>query len=177
MSKVTLLTAIFITSIQFGCASKLHNEVSSTTYIGGSIKLSYDKSGNLLHIDSTASSRVLSTLPSAREEASTIAGTKARRTLVEFLNTEVSSDRFISTLSTSLQEGFTSSGETGSKTDEKIAYRIQEEVRQKSSGLIKGAYLKSERYDKDSNSMVVVVRTTSGNANVYEQIKRALQQN
>jgi hypothetical protein len=140
--------------IMVGCSTNPKNESTvSSDFLGGNLKIIYTKSGEFESIQSISSVKVTSDLPSAKEEAVSIATLRARRQIAEFLNTEVSSDRFITTVTKTLQDSETSSEANSKNLNSKIANEVKETIRQKSFALLKGTFVESEIYDPNSKTI------------------------
>jgi hypothetical protein len=148
------------------------NAPIKTEFLGGGLTIAYDKDGGFKSITSVSSSKVTSTLPSAVEEAIKIATLKARRQIAEFINTEVKSDRFTSSISDSLQASQTSDGDDTSKIRNTIALKVRENITQKSSQILKGTFVQSEKHDIDKNLVVVTVVTGIGTVGTSKQLKK-----
>jgi hypothetical protein len=142
--------------------------------MGGEIKVVYNKSGEFESLISTATAKVMSELPSAKDEAVTVATVKARRQISEFLKTEVDSERFVSTITKSIQESDAVGGSNMSSVNAKIATEVKETIKQKSESLLKGTYVESESHDAKSNSVVVTIRTGSKEVGVVGTIKKLM---
>jgi hypothetical protein len=159
-----------------GCSStKNNNQIVSSDFLGGNLKINYTKSGEFDSLTSKASVKVTSELPSAKEEAVSIATIRARRQISEFLNTEVNSERFITTVTKNLQNSETSAGDNSMNVNSSIANEVRETVRQKSSSLLKGTIVDSEVYDPDTKSITVIIKTgvkETGIANTVRKIMK-----
>ena len=95
---------------------------------------------------------------------------KARRQLSEFIKVELDSERFVATITNSLQR----SNEGQTDINSNIAYDLKENIKQKSSAILMGTMVESERYDEASKSMVVVVRASPRDRKAMNQIRGTL---
>ena len=161
-----LLTLLLVLVVACSTAKKesvdSQNKVTST-FQGGGIKISYTKDGEFDYLTSTASAPVTSELLSARDEAITLATVKARRQISEFINTEVHSERFIQTVSKSVQEASADSV-TDKSIKSKIAYDVRESIKQKSTAILEGTIVENESYDANSRLVIVTVRASKKDA-------------
>lgn len=168
MKKLATFTVVVMLT---GCStfSENKNDVHSVTteFVSSSIKVTYTREGDVELIQSTGAARITSNLPSAREEAASIAVLKARRQLAEFIKVELESDRFVATITNSLQR--TNDGQTDINSN--IAYDLKENIKQKSNAILMGTMVESERYDEASKSMVVVVRASPRDRKAMNQMR------
>lgn len=175
MQKLTLALILGV-GLLSGCATVDIKKESKIELNGGAITISYSKDGEFLALESRAIAKVTSTLPSARDEAATVATLKARRQIVEFLKTDIESEQFLKTLTSSNQKSDDSDGlakQTSVKAD--IGYTIRETLRQKSSGVIQGSYVISEKYDPSTGVVIVTVGLGKPEKNALVQLRNYLQ--
>ena len=147
-----------------------------TEFLGGGLTIAYDEDGEFQSITSVSTSKVTSTLPSAVEEALKIATLKARRQIAEFINTEVQSDRFTSSISDSLQAAQTLNDDTTSKLRNTIALKVRENITQKSSQILKGTFVQSEKHDAEKDQVIVTVVTGVSSVGTSNQLKKLMSQ-
>jgi PBP1b-binding outer membrane lipoprotein LpoB len=171
------LSVLAIAILLVGCSStgKSGKEVSSS-FIGGDLKIIYNKNGEFEAISSTATAKVLSDLPSAKEEAVIVATAKARRQIAEFMRTEVQSDRFISTVSTSLQQSESINQSPDTAESNKIARMVRDNITQRSTAILQGSYVENERYDESLKTIVVIVRAGNKEGAALKGLKKAMSQ-
>jgi len=121
-----LLTISLIILFLSACSTTKKNSAEvSSEFLGGSIKVTYSKSGEFESLSSIASVKVTSELPSAKEEAVSIATVRARRQISEFFNTEVNSERFVTTVTKTLQDSVTITGDNSTTLNSKIANEVK----------------------------------------------------
>jgi hypothetical protein len=147
-----------------------------TEFLGGGLTIAYDEDGEFQSVTSVSTSKVTSTLPSAVKEALKIATLKARRQIAEFINTEVQSDRFTSSVSDSLQAAETLNGDNATKLRNTIALKVRENITQKSNQILKGTFIQSEIHDVDKNLVIVTVVTGVGSVGTSNQLKKLMSQ-
>lgn len=170
-----LLLALFSVTLLFGCSSTPKKDGSvSSEFLGGNLKISYTKSGEFESLSSISSVKVTSDLPSAKEEAVSIATVRARRQIAEFLNTEVNSERFVSTVTKTLQDSETASGTNSMTLNTKIANEVKETIRQRSNALLKGTFVESEVYDSNTKTITVVVKTGVKESGISNTVRKLM---
>jgi hypothetical protein len=170
-----LLLALISVTILSGCSSTPKKDGSvSSEFLGGNLKITYTKSGEFESLSSISSVKVTSDLPSAKEEAVSIATVRARRQIAEFLNTEVNSERFVSTVTKTLQDSETASGTNSMTLNSKIANEVKETIRQRSNALLKGTFVESEVYDSNSKTITVVVKTGVKESGISNTVRKLM---
>ena len=131
----------------------------TSEFMGGEIKITYDKNGNFETIQASGAARVTSTLPTAREEAFIVAKMRAQQKMVEFMKTELESEHTKKTLYDSLQEGQNTGGQDANEINSKIVRNLTEEIKTKQKAILKGVHIESKKFDTSSNTVLVVVKT------------------
>jgi hypothetical protein len=172
-----LSTLVLFVFMLFGCASvSTQNKFLSSDFVGGDLKVTYNKKGEFESISSKATAYVTNNLPNARDQAVTIATLKARRQIAEFLKTEVQSERFLVTVSKTIQDTETVNQAGDNKESAKIAYNVRESIRQRSSAILQGTYLQSESFNPDTKTVSVVVSAGSKENSLMKDVKKAVGQ-
>ena len=172
----TLPIIFFLSLLVVACTNIAEKEVEKakalikTEFLGGGITVTYDESGNFKSMTSTSTSKVTSKLPSAVDEAFKIATLKARRQIAEFIETEIKSDRFTSSVSDSLQESDTLNTDNLNT----IALKVRENITQKSSQILKGTFVKSEKHDTKKKQVIVVVVTGVDSLGTANKLKKLM---
>jgi hypothetical protein len=91
--------------------------------------------------------------------------------MVEFMKNELESERFKKTVFDSLQEGQTIGGQSNNEINSKIAANVQEDIKTKSKGILKGVHIESKSFNTESKTVLVVVRTGVKEVAVANQIR------
>jgi hypothetical protein len=159
-----------------GCSSTKSITSVSSEFIGGDLKITYDKNGEFESISSKATAQVSNTLPNAKDQAVTIATLKARRQISEFLKVDIQSERFLVTISKSLQETNMTNQMGDNKEGAKIAYNLRESIRQRSSSILQGTYLQSESFNSDTNLVTVVISAGKKESKLVKDVKKSVGQ-
>lgn len=146
-------------------------ESVTAEFMGGDIKVTFNKDGQFEIMQAAGTARVTSTLPSAQEEAFIIANMRAKQKIVEFMKNELEGDKFANTASDSLQEGKSNNGQANNEVNSKIAYQVQENIKSKSKAILQGVYVESKKFDSSTNTVRVVVRTGAKDINVAKQVR------
>jgi len=172
-TKTALVLMMYLLS---GCATTDIKNENKVELNGGAITITYSKDGEFRSLESRAIAKVTSSLPSARDEAATVATLKARRQIIEFFKTDIESEQLLKTLTSSNQK----SEDLGKQLNESsvkadVSYTLRETLRQKSSGIIQGSYVISEKYDPSSNLVTVTVGVGKSERSALANLRSYLQ--
>jgi glutamate 5-kinase len=172
--KLALVSAVVLLSACSTVPQKKVEGPESVTaeFMGGDVKVTFNKDGEFEIMQSAGTARVTSKLPSAREEAFIIANMRAKQKIVEFMKNELEGDKFANTASESLQQSQAFTGlAANAEVNSKIAYSVQENIKSKSKAILQGVYVESKSFDSEENIVRVVVRTGAKDINVAKQIR------
>ena len=162
MFKKVMLAALVVSLVgcsSFGNKQVADNDSVTSEFMGGEIKITYDKNGQFESMQASGASRVTSTLPSAREDAFIVAKMRAQQKIVEFMKNELESEHTKKTIYDSLQEGQNSGGQDANEVNSKIARNLTEDIKTKSRAILKGVHIESKKFDTSTNTVLVVVKT------------------
>jgi len=154
-----LITALLATTFIAGCSSTSDQSGQSTQseFMGGGVTLVYTNKGAVQSISSTATAPVVGNLPSAMDQAVAVATLKARRQIAEFIQVEVTSDRFMSTVSTDLQRSNMINDNAGQQVTQNIANELRDSIRQRSQQILRGTVVDKEDFNSMSRTVSVTV--------------------
>jgi hypothetical protein len=174
ISRISAITlAVFVSACSSFYPSN-EKEITSE-FIGGSLKITYTGNGEFKTLESSASAQVVGDLPSSREQAVAIATAKARRQIAEFIKTEIESERFyqgIASDTQSLNQGNTSKDKTISAN---IANTVREQIKQKSSVILKGTYVARESFNESAKVITVVVKSSKEDIGISKGLKKQME--
>ena len=155
---VYVVSALLLAS----CSSTTEKSSKRTEsdFMGGGITLAYTKKGELTGVSSTATAPVVGNLPSSIDQAVTVATLKARRQIAEFIQVELNSERFLSTVSKDLQRSENIDENESQQITTEIVNELRENIRQRSSQILRGTVVEKEDYN--ALSKVVTVTVTAG---------------
>ncbi len=169
---ICVLFSIFIA----GCSSTKKSDSVESTFIGGDLIITYDKRGEFESIRSKATANVTTDLPNSKDQAISIATLKARRQISEFLKVDIQSERFLVTISKSLQEANLENQIGDSKEGSKIAYNLRESIRQRSNSILQGTYLQSESFNPETKLVTVVISAGKKENKLLKDVKKSVGQ-
>lgn len=142
-----------------GCSStpEKASERTQSEFMGGGITLVYTDDGDLKGIASTATAPVIGNLPSSMDQAVSVATLKARRQIAEFIQVEVTSDRFMSAVSNDLQRSDAFNDSQSQQVTMNIANELRDNIRQRSQQILRGTVVEKEDYNSMNRTVAVTV--------------------
>ena len=172
LKKFALVSTVVLLSACSTLTSKVDGPDSVVAeFMGGDIKVTFNKDGQFESIQSAGTARVTSTLPSATEDAFIVASLRAKQQIAEFMKEEVEGDRFTNTLTDNIQNGSDINGQIINEVNSKIAKQVQENIKSKSKAILQGVYVESKKFDNSSNTVRVTVRSGTNDIAVAKQIR------
>ena len=170
--KLAVVSTVVLLSACSTLTSKVDGPDSVTAeFMGGDIKVTFNKDGQFESLQSAGTARVTSTLPSATEDAFVIATLRAKQQIAEFMKEEVEGDRFTNTLSDNLQKGSDINGQVVNEVNTNIAKQVQENIKSKSKAILQGVYVESKKFDNSTNTVRVTVKTGTNDIAVAKQVR------
>ena len=162
------LLALFLVLIVACTHAKRENvnlSTVTTTFLGGttkdaySIKLFYTADGKFDFLTSTATAQVACISPAERDEALKAATIKAKQQIYEFIKNTIESDRFISSVTNSIENSDAVPKHKGTPSNAKLAQTVRDSIKSKSDAILKGAHVADAVLDLSSGLIVVTVRS------------------
>jgi hypothetical protein len=164
----------------------------------GSLQLQFSEDGEWLVIKTTGTAPINFNHPQGHEDAFMLAGMRAKRNLIEFLNNDVKSTKTAENITkTSLRDlvsvknteqrnpdvkkndeddsqGVDTYSEEDRRRASRISQNVTESIRDSSQGIIKGAYIASRRIDRDSNMVTVVLVVSKKTINTSANVRKMM---
>jgi hypothetical protein len=170
-----VISVLFLAASLAACSSiKPKPETTETVqvpFMDGEVVVTFTKDGQFESMTSSASTRLTSNLPTSREEAAIVANLRAKQRIVEFLETEVEGERFVTTATKSLQQSQSFGGPESAELNAEIAQNVQQEIRQKSKAILRGVHTQSVVFDEKSRFVKVTVRTGAKEIATAKQVR------
>ena len=153
-----MIAAIFMLFL-VGCSSTSdkNSQRGQSEFMGGGISLTYTKKGVLTGITSTATAPVVGNLPSSIDQAVATATLKARRQIAEFIQVEVNSERFMSTVSKDIQQSENINESENQQVTTEIVNELRDNIRQRSNQILRGTVVEKEDYNSLNRTVTVTV--------------------
>ena len=154
-----LLSMTAAIALLVGCSSTPDKvpERTQSDFMGGGITLVYTDDGDLKGISSTATAPVIGNLPSSMDQAISVATLKARRQIAEFIQVEVTSNRFMTTVSRDLQQSESFNDSQNQQVAMNIVNELRDNIRQRSQQILRGTVVEKEDYNSLNRTVAVTV--------------------
>ena len=174
--KQWLMCALLTLAIS-GCnsLSARKDENITSEFIGGSLKVTYTGNGEFKSLESSASAQVVGDLPSSREQAVAIATAKARRQIAEFIKTEIESERFYQVIASDTQALSQENTSKDKNISANIVSNVREQIKQKSSVILKGTYVAKESFNESAKVITVVVKSSKDDIGISKGLKKEME--
>ena len=173
-----VLFAGLMLALLAGCSTfggKKDEQIVDTKFMGGELKVSYTWSGELKAVESSGTGKVVSNSPGAVDEAYIVATLRARQQIAEFMRLDLDTEKFKKSVFDSLQESETESKQpVGNNVKAKIATNVQENIRQKSTAILRGTFVSDKVYDSNTRTVKVTVRFTPEDLAKSKQLGRLM---
>lgn len=170
--KIAVVSSVVLLSACSTLTNKVEGPESVTAeFMGGDLKVTFNKDGQFESLQSAGTARVTSTLPSATEDAFVVATLRAKQQIAEFMKDEVEGDRFANTLTDNLQKGSDVNGQVVNEVNTTIAKQVQENIKSKSKAILQGVYVESKKFDNSTNTVRVTVKTGAKDIGTAKQIR------
>lgn len=167
--------AVILTACSSVPLTKTEEAPIKTEFLGGSIKVVYDRStGEVKEIESMATAKLVSTLPNAVDESFTVATMRARKQLVEFMKTEVESEKFTESIFDTLQKSDVENKSKNETVNHNISQAVKQSIKQKSAGILKGTYVSEKVYDQATKTVRVAVRSSDRDIEAAKRLSRMM---
>lgn len=137
---------------------------------GGTLNLVFDAQGNWVRITAKGTATMTNDTPSGRETAMMIATMRAKRTVAEFLNSELRSSKTMTRIARSYSRTFQSTDNKspveslgidgdealsqptdteGDRHAQRLASTLTEQIRDNSSAILKGTYVSQRTFESE----------------------------
>lgn len=167
--------AVILTACSSVPLTKTEEAPIKTEFLGGSIKVVYDRStGEVKEIESMATAKLVSTLPNAVDESFTVATMRARKQLIEFMKTEVESEKFTESIFDTLQKSDVENKSKNETVNHNISQAVKQSIKQKSAGILKGTYVSEKVYDQATKTVRVAVRSSDKDIEAAKRLSRMM---
>jgi transcriptional regulator len=141
----------------------------------GKVEVTYTEN-TWTEIKSTGTAAVPINDDAGLEQAMNIATMRAKRNIVEFMNTDLKSGKTVDTITDSLAKEVS---EDDNKTKQKaatIATKVSEKIAVDANGILKGVYIADRKVSSDGKVVVVVMKVDKRSMNAAKQLRAAMSQ-
>ena len=140
----------------------------------GKVEVTFNDKGEWISLKSTGTSSMPLSENAALEQAMNVATMRAKRNIVEFIQTDLQSSKSHEAITNALAKDVTSDeGKTRERAGN-IATKIQEKISVEANGLLKGVYIQDRKISSDGSTAVVTVQVDKRSMRVARQLNMAL---
>jgi hypothetical protein len=161
----TIITALFVISLS-GCAlnkgaksvENISQEAIKYSQDFGKIAVDYTSDGNWIQLKSSATANLPINNEAGIEQAMNVATLRAKRNIIEFIKTDLSSATTTESITKSLMKDISSNDERSQQKASNIATEIVEKITVQSDGVIGGVYVANRSISQDKQTVSVTVQ-------------------
>lgn len=151
------------------------NEAVKYTQDFGKVEVTYTDN-NWTEIKSTGTSAVPIHDDAGLEQAMNIATMRAKRNIVEFINTDLKSGKTVDTLTDSLAKEIADDDQKNKQKAASIATKVSEKIAVEANGILKGVYISERKVSSDGRTVAVTVKVDKRSMRTAQQLRASLSQ-
>ncbi len=180
--KKVILVAVMAAALSACSSTKLtnvdpvSNEAVKYTQDFGKVEVTFNDKGDWESIKSSATSSVPIDVDAGLEQGMNIATMRAKRNIVEFINTDLKSSKTTEAMTNSLAKNVASGDERSQERAANIATQVQEKISVQADGLLKGVYVIDRKISSDKRTVVVTIQVDKRSMRAASQIRMAMGQ-
>lgn len=152
------------------------NDAVKFTQDFGKVEVTFNDKGDWETLKSSATSSVPIDVDAGLEQAMNVATMRAKRNIVEFINTDLKSSKTTEAITNSLAKNVSSGDEKSQDRAANIATQITEKISVQADGLLKGVYVVERKISSDKRTVVVTVQVDKRSMRAAQQLRMALGQ-
>ena len=127
-------------------------------------------------IKSTATAAIPINDDAGLEQAMNIATMRAKRNIVEFMNTDLKNNKTVDVITNSLAKEVSDNDQKSKERAANIATKVTEKMVEESSGIIRGSYVKERKVSSDTRVVSVVVQVDKRSISAANQLRASMGQ-
>lgn len=152
------------------------NEAVKYTQDFGKVEVTFTDKGDWEVVKSSATSSVPIDVDAGLEQAMNVATMRAKRNIVEFINTDLKSSKSTEAMTNSLAKNVSAGDEKSQERAANIATQIQEKISVQADGLLKGVYVIDRKISSDKRTVVVTVQVDKRSMRTASQLRASFGQ-
>lgn len=176
--KKLLTIAVLALAVSACSTTKLNDDVSSDaikyTQDFGKVEVTYTDN-TWVEIKSTGTSSVPINDDAGLEQAMNIATMRAKRNIVEFIQTDLKSGKSVDVMTNSLAKEVSEDDQKSKQKAANIATKVSEKIAVEANGILKGVYIADRKVSGDGRTVVVVVKVDKRSMRAASQLRASLQ--
>lgn len=142
----------------------------------GKVEVTYTDKGDWEVIKSSGTSAVPIDTDMGLEQGMNVAVMRAKRNIVEFMNTDLKSSKTTDTITKSLAKNVSSNDDKSQDRAANIASEITEKISVQADGILKGVYVVDRKISPDKRTVVVTVQVDKRSMRAAKQFRMAMGQ-
>lgn len=157
-------------------ADAVNSEAVKFTQDFGKVEVTFTDDGNWTEIRSTATSSVPISDEAGLEQGMNIATLRAKRNIVEFINTDLKSNKSMEAMTNSLAKEIASNDEKSKEKAANIATQVAEKISVQADGILRGVYVTERKVSSDGKTVSVKVQVDKRSIRAAKNIRMAMGQ-
>jgi hypothetical protein len=177
-----LIIALAVLSLA-ACSSTKLSDVDSTsndavkfTQDFGKVEVTFNDKGDWESLKSSATSSVPINVDLGLEQGMNVATMRAKRNIVEFINSDLKSNKTSDTITKALAKNVASDDESSKQRAANIATEITEKISVQADGILKGVYIVDRKVSPDQKTVSVTVAVDKRSMRAARQLRVAMGQ-
>lgn len=142
----------------------------------GKVEVTFNDKGEWESLKSTGTSAIPLSDNAALEQAMNVATMRAKRNIVEFIQTDLQSSKSHEAITNALAKDVSSDDAKARERAGNIATKIQEKISVQADGLLKGVYITDRKISGDKTMAVVTVTVDKRSMRAAQQVRVAFGQ-
>jgi hypothetical protein len=127
-------------------------------------------------IKSTATAAIPINDDAGLEQAMNIATMRAKRNIVEFMNTDLKNNKTVDVITNSLAKEVSDNDQKSKERAANIATKVTEKMVEESNGIVRGSYIKERKISSDTRVVSVTVQVDKKSIRAASQIRASMGQ-
>jgi len=127
-------------------------------------------------IKSTATAAIPINDDAGLEQAMNIATMRAKRNIVEFMNTDLKNNKTVDVITNSLAKEVSDNDQKSKERAANIATKVTEKMAEESNGIVRGSYIKERKISSDTRVVSVTVQVDKKSIRAASQIRASMGQ-
>lgn len=178
MNKRIFITSLLALSLAACSSTKLSNEDMTPEGVKfaqdfGKVELTFNDKGEWESIKSTATSFVPIENDAGIEQGMNVAAMRAKRNIIEFINTDLKSTKTSETITNALAANMKEDGANAERKAADLTTKIKENIAVEANGIVRGAYVMERKVSSDGKNVSVTVMVDKRSMRAANSIKAA----
>lgn len=182
--KKLILIAILVAAVS-ACSTTKHGSDDDSAFSSsaqqftqdfGKVEVTFDDKGNWLVIKSSATSAVPINDDQGLEQGMNVAVMRAKRNIVEFIQSDLQSAKTTDTITKSLAKSIAQDDEMSKQKAANLAQEITEKIAVNANGILKGVYVVDRKVSPDHRMVSATVQVDKRSMKAAAQLRKSFNQ-